>query len=49
MKKLLILLPVLFMLLISDAFTQTVYITKSGKKYHTVICSYIKDNPILIE
>ena len=42
-------LPFLFLslflslFLISDSFSQTVYITKSGKKYHTEKCRYAKN------
>ncbi len=46
-------LPFLFLtlflslFLISDSFSQTVYITKSGKKYHTEKCRYAKNsNPV---
>lgn len=41
MKKYLILLTVLFSLLISNVFSQTVYITKTGKKYHSENCRYL--------
>ena len=42
-------LPFLFLtlflslFLISDSFSQTVYITKSGKRYHTEKCRYAKN------
>jgi len=49
MKKL-ILFP-LFFILFSYAltFAQTVYITKTGSKYHTASCSYLRNSKIPIE
>ena len=48
MKKLLF--PfVLFLLLSSVIFSQTVHITKTGKKYHLAGCSYLRSSDIPIE
>lgn len=41
MKKHLFLLTVIFSLLISNVFSQTVYVTKTGKKYHSAGCRYL--------
>ena len=41
MKKQLLLLTVFFSLLFSNVFSQTVYITKTGKKYHVESCRYL--------
>lgn len=41
MKKQLLLLTVFFSLLFSNVFSQTVYITKTGKKYHIESCRYL--------
>ncbi|MBK7254618.1 MAG: hypothetical protein IPI04_12075 [Ignavibacteria bacterium] len=47
MKKLPLPLLFLTLFLISESFSQTVYITKSGKKYHTEKCRYAKNaNPV---
>lgn len=35
-------ISILFFLVFSNAISQTVYTTKSGKKYHTIECRYIK-------
>ena len=45
-----IFIPCLFFLLLSSfAFAQTVYITKSGSKYHTTSCSYLSKSKISID
>ena len=44
MKKHLLLLTVFFSLLISNVFSQTVYITKTGKKYHNANCTYLRSS-----
>ena len=41
MKKQILLVTLIISLLFSNAFTQTVYITKTGKKYHRVDCKYL--------
>jgi len=41
MKKHLFLLTVFFSLFISNVFSQTVYITKTGKKYHSENCRHL--------
>jgi methylphosphotriester-DNA--protein-cysteine methyltransferase len=40
---------ILFLFLTSTAFAQTVYITKSGSKYHTSSCSYLSSSKISID
>src|ERR1019366_1138875 len=42
MKKQFVLLTAIFALLIGNVFSQTVYVTKTGKKYHSENCSYLK-------
>ena len=44
MKKQLLLLTVFFSLLFSNVFSQTVYITKTGKKYHVESCRYLSQS-----
>jgi len=41
MKKQLLLLTVFFSLLLTNVFSQTVYITRTGKKYHVESCRYL--------
>jgi len=41
MKKQLLFLTVIFSLLFSNVFSQTVYVTKTGKKYHKETCRYL--------
>ena len=41
MKKQLLFLTILFSLVISNVFSQTVYITKTGKKYHIEDCRFL--------
>lgn len=44
MKKQLLLIALLFSFYINSSFAQTVYVTKSGKKYHTAECRYTNNN-----
>ena len=45
-----IFIPCLFFLFLSSfVLAQTVYITESGKKYHTSFCSYLSNIKISIE
>ena len=48
MKKHLLLLTTIFALLFSNVFSQTVYVTKSGKKYHSASCHYLAKSKIEI-
>ncbi|MGN6298184.1 MAG: hypothetical protein ACTHM7_15450 [Ginsengibacter sp.] len=48
MKKHLLLLLVFFSLSVCHAFSQTVYITKTGKKYHVQTCGYLSRSSIAI-
>jgi len=48
MKKQLLLLLLFFSLATSNAFSQTVYITKTGKKYHEATCRYLSRSSIAI-
>lgn len=41
MKKQLLFLTLIFTLLIGNVFAQTVYVTKTGKKYHADGCRYL--------
>jgi hypothetical protein len=41
MKKYLLLLTLIFSLLISNVYSQTVHVTKTGKKYHDGNCRYL--------
>jgi len=41
MKKKLLFLTLIFSLLMGNVFSQTVYVTKTGKKYHTENCRYL--------
>lgn len=41
MKKHLLFLTLIFTLLIGNVFAQTVYVTKTGKKYHADGCRYL--------
>lgn len=49
MKKHLSFLVIIFFLLINQAVSQTVYVTKSGKKFHTENCRYYNSNAIAID
>ena len=42
MKKQLLFTTVIFLLLFNSVFSQTVYITKTGEKYHKENCRYLK-------
>ena len=46
MKKQLLLLTAIFALLIGNVFSQTVYVTKTGKKYHSANCTYLSKSKI---
>jgi hypothetical protein len=49
MIKLRRLVLILFLTVVSlHVFGQTVYVTKTGKKYHTENCRYLKDSKIAI-
>jgi hypothetical protein len=48
LKKHLLLLLVFFSLAIGHGFSQTVYITKTGKKYHVQTCRYLSRSSIAI-
>jgi hypothetical protein len=48
LKKHLLLLLVFFSLAVGNAFSQTVYITKTGKKYHVQTCGYLSRSSIAI-
>ena len=49
MKKQLLFLTVIFSLLFSNVFSQTVYITKTGKKYHNESCRYLSRSSFTIK
>lgn len=49
MKKLLLSSVLFLILFASISSAQTVYITKSGKKYHSSGCSYLRKSSIPIE
>ncbi|MBK8981681.1 MAG: hypothetical protein IPM38_05000 [Ignavibacteria bacterium] len=44
MKKFFLVLPLFILVFQSDLFSQTVYITKTGEKYHTSECRYLKNS-----
>ena len=44
MRKYLLIFPVLFFMLIANAFSQTVYCNDAGPKYHTKACKYYSPN-----
>jgi hypothetical protein len=48
MKKHFLLLFMFFMLAAAHAFSQTVYVTKTGKKYHVQTCRYLSRSSIPI-
>jgi hypothetical protein len=48
MKKKLFFLTVVISLLFSNVFSQTVYITKTGAKYHTSTCRYLSKSSYAI-
>lgn len=49
MKRYLILLTFTLALLATNVFSQTVYITKTGKKYHNENCRYLSKSKISID
>jgi len=49
MKKQLLFSAIFFILMLGNSVAQTVYVTKSGKKYHTSTCRYINQNSLSIE
>lgn len=49
MKKQALLLTALLTLFLSNVFSQSVYITKHGKKYHMESCRYLRQSKIPIE
>ena len=49
MKKKLLFLTVIFSLLLSNVFSQTVYVTKTGKKYHNENCRYLNKSSFTME
>lgn len=49
MKKQLLLVTVIFSLLLSNVFSQTVYVTNTGKKYHADGCQYLRKSQIAID
>ena len=46
MKKQLLFLTVFFSLLLSNGISQSVYVTKTGKKYHKETCRYLNNSSI---
>jgi hypothetical protein len=48
MKKLILLFVAFFTLAVNSLLAQTVYITKTGKKYHTSNCQYLSQSKIEI-
>jgi len=48
MKKHLLLFATIFSLLIGNVFSQTVYKTNTGKKYHSANCQYLSKSKIAI-
>jgi len=48
MKKQLLLFVVFFLFLMGNLFAQTVYITKTGTKYHKATCKYLSKSSISI-
>lgn len=48
MKKHLLLFATIFYLLLGNVFSQTVYKTKTGKKYHLENCGYLSKSKIEI-
>lgn len=49
MKKQTSLFVMIILLLVSNAMSQTVYVTKSGKKYHTENCRYLTKNTVAVD
>lgn len=49
MKKQTTLFVMIILLLASNAMSQTVYVTKSGKKYHTENCRYLSKNTVAVD
>jgi hypothetical protein len=48
MKKQLLFLTVILLFVVSNVCSQTVYITKTGKKYHNEDCRYLRRSSIPI-
>ena len=49
MKKYFFLTVLLLLILIGNTLAQTVYVTKSGKKYHIENCRYVNQNSHSLE
>jgi hypothetical protein len=49
MKKNLLLLVTIFSLLLGNLFSQTVYVTKTGQKYHADGCRYLSRSKFAID
>ena len=49
MKKKLLFLTLIFSLLFSNVFSQTVYITKTGKKFHIESCRFLSRSSFAIK
>lgn len=49
MKRQIYLIAFVFLLLTCSAFSQTVYVTKSGKKYHNENCRYLTNSTVSID
>ena len=49
MKRYLLLLTIVLSLLATNVFSQTVYITKTGTKYHKEDCRYLSKSKISID
>ena len=49
MKPRIYLAALIILLFVGNAFSQTVYITKSGKKYHIENCRYLNNSSIEID
>jgi len=48
-KSILFSILVIFVIYYGESYSQTVYVTKSGKKFHTADCRYINYNSISLE
>lgn len=49
MKRRISLIAFVFLILTCSAFSQTVYVTKSGKKYHNENCRYLTNGTVAID
>ena len=49
MKRRISFIAFVFLLLTCSAFSQTVYVTKSGKKYHNENCRYLTNSTVSID